>query len=190
MARILGVMAPLSPKERAILLTRSGLSNDAISGILGIDRDDVHHLMTQDDPQVTFPAVARRTLSHDEILTLNDDPISIIPDPGSGKGVVPVWCVLVFDSTVGYDDAGTLEIDGDLALLSGGTDILSHADFRIVTHGLNQVPGGSDLSAWDNQDPPTGGLNFDLRDSSAISGGHPSNTLTAIVGYLIADIPS
>lgn len=52
-------MAQITTKERAIRLTRSGLSERTISGILGIDLADINYLMSQSDAEVdTVPPIS------------------------------------------------------------------------------------------------------------------------------------
>lgn len=48
-------MASLTPKERAILLSRHGRSNEEVAAILGVDLTDVQALMLQADPNVELP---------------------------------------------------------------------------------------------------------------------------------------
>lgn len=132
--------------------------------------------------------IASRTLTHAEILAAPGDLVPIVPDPGEGKYIIPLWAILMFDSQAGYTGATTVEIDADVQLLCSGSAILERSTPTVVTMGLNMEPDTGFLRAILNQDLPAGGVAFDLRGDTEITDGHANNILTAIVGYLTVEV--
>lgn len=183
-----------TPKQRAVTLKRNGFDDGVVGAILGINAVDVQSLVADVDSAVVLPIVERRTLTHTELLALGAgaDGVEIVADPGPGKGVFPLWAYLLFIPQVGYtlDGEGTLTLDNDVALLAdSNADLLTQSSYYTAAMALQQrVDTGNEvLAAAQTQDPPLGALNLEMRGNITASDGDPANTLTVIVGYVIAD---
>lgn len=122
-------MTQLSAKERAILLTRQGLSSEAIAGILGVDLQTVSALMLQADPVVSLPPA---TVSIYVDWDTGSGPVA-----SNGQYAIGTRTQNVYDALTGEPDTTLFDVEP----YSGEQDLIDGYDkqVKLLTRGLYLV---------------------------------------------------
>lgn len=204
-------------KERAILMSRGGLSNDVISGVLGISLDDVEALMVQANPDIELPGgdavvlVETTVLTDDEIKALPSVVVPVVPVVPDGTLFLPIWAVLVFSSEdheyTNIDVDAILQIDKFAPMggghphstppydfLAGGftplTVVMGPAyDVEVFDLGAGNEFGYTAVGeVADIDEPNPTPVIYMSNGSGDLTGGNPTNTLTVTVVYTLVDL--
>lgn len=90
--------------------------------------------------------MATVTLTDAQIKALPTTPVEIIPQPGSGKTIIPLNGVITFNITTGYTNLGWDGIGGIISLYLNIGSILAYTP--IDTAGVNSSLAGVNNNSW------------------------------------------
>lgn len=126
----------------------------------------------------------RTTLNNARVKTLSSGPFTILPAPGNGLSILPLWAVYRNMQVVGYDTSRSLEIryvnagTSGANLFHGITALSNIPDDRIYYDTLNFVGGDTPANESVNSA-------LMLRTAGDLSLGSDANTLTVDLYYTI-----
>lgn len=153
---------------------------------------------------------ARASIPNTTFKTLPTSPITVVPAPGSGQIVIPLYGSMIIDARAG---AYTVSVDATLNLVSAGTtayllgpvsitSITSQASIMYLPFpangGLTQVDEANNLAGL-TTNGMVSSANITLADKALIlrdnflgvanyTGGHANNSVVINVIYVIFDM--
>ena len=144
--------------------------------------------MKSQNGEVSIGFSRTTTLTHNQILLLQTNPVEVVPAPGVGKVNLLINSLVVTDFSMGNysNEVGSyFEIAyeaGDPTSISIGIGHLNG------TTRISSLQHSAEDESYDLVNTENKSLNLIINGSANLQDGHASNTLTITVFYVVADV--